>query len=68
MLLWISVATWIQPDYLLGSYFFPRLSVSLLMETQNSKDPVFGIKKLRSEDLEYKCGHLGFGSGNNGTI
>ena len=25
VLLWILVATWIQPDYLLGSYFFLRL-------------------------------------------
>ena len=39
-----------------------------LRKLKKSKDPVVGIKKLRSEDLEYKCGHLGFGSGNNGTI
>ena len=39
-----------------------------LWKLKKSKDPVVGIKKLRSEDLEYKCGHLGFGSGNNGTI
>lgn len=54
--------------FLAGLLFLPQALSFPAYRNSDSKDPMFGIKKLESEDLKHKCGHLGFGPGNNGTV